>query len=161
MTRNTYIAITFTALLTLCNLLFAEELRQTISFSPADKAKEVNPDTHLVLIFPGKPTLGKSGQIRIYDTTDNRLIDLLDMNIPPGPTDSNKTTPPYTAIPYEYTSGHFTNANTKPGTPSGTALATPNNYQLTIIGGFTDAFHFYPVIIHDTAATIRSAVWLR
>ena len=60
MTRNTHIAITLAALLTLCNLLFAqkEELRQTASRSPADKAKEVNPDTHLVLTFPGKPTLG-------------------------------------------------------------------------------------------------------
>jgi hypothetical protein len=27
-------------------------------------------------------------------------------------------------------------------------------YQLTIIGGFTDAFHFYPVIVRDSIATI-------
>ena len=156
MTRNTHIAITLAALLTLCNLLFAqkEELRQTASRSPADKAKEVNPDTHLVLTFPGKPTLGNSGQIRIYDAADNRMVDVLDLSIPPGPTTSNKTTAPYAAIPYEYVSGRFTNANTNPGTPSGTALATPDNFQLTIIGGFTDAFHFYPVIIHDTVATI-------
>jgi pectin methylesterase-like acyl-CoA thioesterase len=156
MTRNTYIAITLAALFTLCNLLFAqkEELRQTTTFFPADKAKEVNPDTHLVLTFPGKPTLGNSGQIRIYDAADNRMVDVLDLSIAPGPTVGNKTTAPYIAIPYEYVSGRFTNANTKPGTPSGTALATPDNYQLTIIGGFTDAFHFYPVIIHDNAATI-------
>ncbi|MGA2070068.1 MAG: pectinesterase family protein [Sedimentisphaerales bacterium] len=156
MTRNTYIAIKVAALLTLCNLLFAqkEELRQTISCWPADKAKEVNPDTHLVLIFPGKPTLGNSGQIRIYDAADDRLVDVLDMNIPAGPTTSDRTQVSYTTTPYEYVSGRFTNANTKPGTPSGTALATPDNYQLTIIGGFTDAFHFYPVIIHDTVATI-------
>jgi pectin methylesterase-like acyl-CoA thioesterase len=154
MTRNTYIAITLATLLTLCNLLFAEEPRQTVSRNPADKAKEVNPDTHLVLTFPGKPTLGNSGQIRIYDAADNRLVDMLDMNIPAGPTANIKTAAPYTAVPYEYVSGRFTNANTKPGTPSGGAAATPNNYQLTIIGGFTNAFHFYPVIIHDNTATI-------
>jgi len=154
MTRNTYVAVTLATLLTLCNLLFAEELSQTASRTPADKAREVNPDTHLVLTFPGKPALGNSGQVRIYDAADNRLVDVLDLGIPPGPTDSNKTTVPYAAVPYEYVSGRFTNANTKPGTPSGTAVATPDNFQLTIIGGFTDAFHFYPVIIHDTVATI-------
>ena len=41
-----------------------------------------------------------------------------------------------------------------PGTPSGVAVATQATWQLTIIGGFTDAFHFYPVIIHGTVATI-------
>jgi pectinesterase len=129
--------------------------RPTLRF-PADKAKGVNPDTHLVLTFPSEPTLGESGQIRIYDAADDRLVDVLDLSIPPGPTTFVKApaSPPYTPIPYEYVSGHFTNANTKPGTPSGVALPTPDTYQLTIIGGFTDAFHFYPVIIHGDVATI-------
>ncbi len=34
---------------------------------PANHAIRVNPDTHLVLTFSSPPTLGKSGQIRIYD----------------------------------------------------------------------------------------------
>ncbi len=151
-------SIVIAALLVLCNSLFAQKETpgQTVSLFPADKARQVNPDTHLVLTFPSEPTLGKSGQIRIYDAADNRLVDVLDMNIPPGPTTGIKApaTPSYTTIPYEYVPGHFTNANTKPGTPSGTALATPGTYQLTIIGGFTDAFHFYPVIIHGKTATI-------
>jgi pectinesterase len=142
--------IVITTLLILCNLVFA----QTTSLFPADKTKKVNPDTHLVLTFPSEPNLGKSGQIRIYDSADDRLVDVLDLSISAGPTTSDKTTAPYTTIPYEYAPGHFTNANTKPGTPSGTAVATPDNYQLTIIGGFTDAFHFYPVIIHGKTATI-------
>lgn len=122
---------------------------------PADNSVNINPDTHLELTFPSKPVLGNSGQIRIYDATDNRLVDLLDLSIPPGPTVSDPTpSAVYTPVPYEYVSGHFTNANTKPGTPSGGALPTSNQYQLTIIGGFTDAFHFYPVIIHDRTATI-------
>jgi pectinesterase len=123
---------------------------------PVDKVKGVNPDTHLMLTFPSEPILGHSGQIRIYDAADDRLVDLLDLSIPPGPTTFVKApaSPSYTPIPYEYVSGHFTNANTKPGTPSGVALPTPDIYQLTIIGGFTDAFHFYPVIIHGNVATI-------
>ncbi|MBN2181944.1 MAG: immunoglobulin domain-containing protein [Sedimentisphaerales bacterium] len=127
---------------------------KAVMMFPADKAQDVNPDTHLVLTFPSKPTLGKSGKISIYDAADDRLVDILDMSIPPGPTKSNRARVPYTEVPYVYIPGHWTNANTKPGTPSGTALPTPDNYQLTIIGGFTDGFHFYPVIIHDNVATI-------
>ena len=57
-----------------------------------------NPDTHLVLTFPSEPTLGNSGQIRIYDAADDRLVDLLDLSIPPGPTTFVKApaSPPYT-----------------------------------------------------------------
>ena len=122
---------------------------------PADKACNINPDTHLELTFRSVPVLGKAGQIRIYDAADNRLVDLLDLSIPAGPPE---TTPSpnsiYTPVPYEYAAEHFTNANTKPGTPSGAALPATGNYQLTIIGGFTDGFHFYPVIIQGNTATI-------
>lgn len=123
---------------------------------PADNARNVNPDTHLQLTFQRAPVLGSSGQIRIYDAEDNRLVDLLDLSIPPGPTAPTRSPDAtYTPVPYQYVSGHFTNANTKPGTPSGLAAPESGNYQRTIIGGFTDAFHFYPVIIHDETATIH------
>ena len=125
---------------------------------PADKSRNINPDTHLKITFPSSPILGTTGKIRIYDLEDNRLVDQLDMSIPAGPTDSitprSNSKVPYLQVPYKYISGKFTNANTKPGTPSGGALPTPDNYQLTIIGGFTDGFHFYPVIIDNNAATI-------
>lgn len=115
---------------------------KTIVRFPPDKARDVNPDTHLELTFPGAPSLGTTGQIRIYDMADDRLVDLLDLSIPAGPT-TGSTAPraPYIPAPYEYLPGNFTNANTKPGTPSGGALPTPDTYQLTIIGGFTDGFH--------------------
>jgi pectinesterase len=126
-----------------------------ISFYPPDKAVNVNPDTHLKIVFQDTPVLGKWGKIRIYDVADDRLVDLLDLSIPPGPTSPTPSPSAiYTPVRYEYVAGHFTNANTRPGTPSGAALATPDDYQLTIIGGFTDAFHFYPVIIRDRTATI-------
>jgi pectinesterase len=131
--------------------------QQFVSLFPAHLAENINPDTHLVLTFPGEPKLGASGQIRIYDAVDDRLVDLLDLSIPPGPAVGIQIPerPAYSPIPYEYTPGHFTNANTRPGTPSGgVALPNPNTYQLTIIGGFTDGFHFYPVIIHGSTATV-------
>jgi len=122
---------------------------------PADAARDVSPDTHLVLTFPTTPTLGTSGQIRIYDAADNRLVDTLDLSIPPGPTSGvGGPAAPYTPTAYEYTGAHPTNADTIPGTPSGAAVPTSRDYQLTIIGGFSDGFHFYPVIVHDRIATI-------
>jgi len=122
---------------------------------PADAARDVNPDTHLVLTFSSAPTLGTSGQIRVYDAESKTLVDTLDLSIPPGPTTSAPgPTPPYAQTPYQYTSTHPTNADTTPGTPSGGAVPTSRDYQLTIIGGFTDGFHFHPVIIHGNVATI-------
>ena len=122
---------------------------------PANRTMDVNPDTHLKLTFPDRPVIGDRGYIRIYDDADDRLVDVLDLSIPAGPT---KPTPSpdadYTPVPYEYVSGQFNNANTKAGTPSGMALPTPDTYQLTIIGGFTDGFHFHPIIVRDNSAAI-------
>ena len=129
-----------------------------VSYAPANRATGVNPDTHLVITCPGPPALGGSGAVRIYDAADGRLVDTLDLAIPPGPTAGPGALGgrvPYTPAPYEYTPGRrATNAGTKPGTPSGVAEATPATSQLTIVGGFTDAFHFYPVIVRGNAATI-------
>lgn len=123
---------------------------------PAAGAVEVNPDTHLQITFSGPPQLGKSGCIRIYDASNHHLVDTLDLGVPPGPT-APASTPSavYTPVPYAYAAGRSTNANTKPGTPSGAALPNSDRYQLTIIGGFTDAFHFYPVIVCGNTATIH------
>jgi pectinesterase len=124
---------------------------------PVHRSKDVNPDTHLVLIFKAPPTLGSSGQIRVYDAADDRLVDLLDLSIPPGPTeraDAAAQAAPYTSVPYEYPAVRATNATTKPGTPSGVSRRGLSGFQLNIIGGFTDAFHFYPVIVRDNVATI-------
>ena len=146
-----------TALVTACLLVAggrATAQSQVIRF-PAHAARNVNPDTHLVLTFPNAPTLGTSGQIRIYDAADDTLVDTLDLSIPPGPTIGTAgPAPPYTQTPYQYTAVHPTNADTTPGTPSGGAAPTPRDYQLTIIGGFSDGFHFYPVIVQGNIATI-------
>ncbi len=132
-----------------------KEQFENLSFYPAANEKGISPDTHLKITFDTIPVIGNKGKIQVFDCETDSLVDVLDLSIPAGPTE--RVTNPeanYTKIPYEYASGNFTNANTKPGTPSGTALPTPDNYQLTIIGGFTDAFHFYPVIVHENTATI-------
>jgi len=133
------------------------EAQQKPILFPTNKATNVSPDTHLKLIFNGKPILGNSGKIKVYDASNDSLIDVLDLSIPAGPTESvdhKGSPPPYLQTPYEYNQSKHTNANTKPGTPSCGALPNPDTYQLNIIGGFTDAFHFYPVIIHDSVACI-------
>ena len=47
---------------------------------PEDGAMKVNPDTYLKPTFQSHPALGNSGQIRVYDAADNRLVDLLDLS---------------------------------------------------------------------------------
>ena len=132
---------------------------------PANKAQGVNPDVQLKLTFSQRPVIGRSGKVRIYDAANNRLVDQLDLSIPPGPTEratGAALSAPYLAFPYPYERGMVpivpivpTNANTKPGTPSAGAEAAPDTYQLTIIGGFTDGFHFYPIIVNGYTATIQ------
>ncbi len=128
-----------------------------IALYPASGSKNVNPDTHLVLTFSDTPVLGDSGMIRVYDAATHQLVDSLDLSIPAGPIQSRTYGPEcdYIKVPYDYTRTQMpTNRDTRPGTPSGTAEPTPPDYQLTIIGGFTDAFHFHPVIVRDSVATI-------
>lgn len=115
---------------------------------PKNGASGVNPDTHLVLTFPSPPSLGKSGQIRVYDAADHHLVDTLDLSIPAGPDPTHRIAPvPAQAI------------DPNPTTPTTTTPAvrtTPadlHDYQLTTIGGLGD-FHFYPVIVHGNTATI-------
>jgi pectin methylesterase-like acyl-CoA thioesterase len=126
---------------------------------PVDKAQMVNPDVQLKLTFNSPPKPGASGKIRIYDAIDDRLVDTLDMSIPAGPTkavDPAVRAKGYIASPYPYARNYRpTNLDTKPGTPSGGAVPTPADYQLTIIGGFTDGFHFFPITVDGNTATIH------
>ncbi|HZQ20868.1 MAG TPA: pectinesterase family protein [Terriglobales bacterium] len=117
---------------------------------PVNKATRVNPDTHLVLSFSGTPTLGKSGQIRIYDAADHHLVDKLDLRIPAGPDPSHRVANPPSGIPLD------PSIPTSPTTTTPAVRTTPadlHDYQLTTIGGLPN-FHFYPVIIHGNVATI-------
>lgn len=122
---------------------------------PTNQSKGISPDTHLKITFKCKPFVGNEGKIRVFEYETDSLVDMIDLSIPAGPTKPKKNPEAiYTPEPYEYISENFTNANTKPGTPSGLALPTADTFQLTIIGGFTDAFHFYPIINHENTATI-------
>ena len=150
---------TFTTCLLALPLLMACGNRPALQADvyPAPGAKEINPDTHLTLTFKSTPMVGDSGFVRIFDAETDELVDSLDLSVPAGPTESRQYGPDcdYTKVPYDYTRTTVpTNRNTVPGTPSGTAEPTPPDYQLTIIGGFTDAFHFYPILVRDSTATI-------
>lgn len=125
--------------------------------TPVNGEKEVCIDTHLSLSFPCPPVAGDCGMIRIYDLTSGEFVDSLDMSIPAGPEVPRQYGPEcvYTPVPYDYSRIVMpTNRDTRPGTPSGVAEPTLPDYQLNIIGGFTDAFHFYPVIIKGNTAVI-------
>jgi pectin methylesterase-like acyl-CoA thioesterase len=130
-----------------------------VELLPRSGAAGINPDTPLRLVFDAPPVRGARGQVRIYDAADDRLVDTLDLSIPPGPT-ARRTAPraPYLAQAYPYGGPRRTNADTKPGTPTPgvdpAPVAAPGEYQLTIIGGFTEGFHFYPVIVRGNTALI-------
>ena len=135
-------AFTFTAI--------AAAQTSALTRLPVDKATRVNPDTHLVLTFASSPSIGKSGQVRIYDAADHKLVDTLDLSIPGGPDPLHRIpSAPVRAVP----------TGTSAATPTTTtpAIRTEpgdlHNYQLTTIGGLAD-FHFYPVIVHGDTATI-------
>lgn len=126
---------------------------------PRNGSESVNPDVKLKLTFQSVPQIGKSGKIRIFDAADDRLVDTLDLSIPPGPTksvDPAIRAKDYIKSPYSYErTKRATNKDTKPGTGSAGAIDTTNDYQLTIIGGFTDGFHFYPITVEGNTATIH------
>jgi hypothetical protein len=122
-----------------------------VTISPANNAVAVNPDTHFVLTFSNAPTLGQSGQIRIYDAAGHRLVDTLDLSMPAGPDPSRRVAvSAIQGIPLD------PSIPTSPTTTTPAVRITPadlHNYQLTTIGGLEN-FHFYPVIIHGNVATI-------
>lgn len=123
--------------------------------SPAPSAKDVNVDTRLTIRFDSDVTVGNKGKIRIIDADTDICVDSLDLSIPAGPTERTRLPKPLYALrPYVYDQPRQTNRTVKPGTPSGSAAPTTDEYQLNIIGGFTDGFHFYPVITDGKTAEI-------
>jgi len=123
---------------------------------PENGAVDVNVDTHLTLTMSETPVVGKKGLIRIYDKKSGALVDKLDISIPAGPTKPQPKNPhaQYTPVPYSYKVQNITNRNIKAGTPSGVNAWDRSLYQLDIIGGFSEGFHFYPVIIRGNIITI-------
>ena len=123
---------------------------------PFNGAEDVNIDTHLVLTMKEDAVIGNRGRISVYDKKTGKLVDRLDMSIPAGPTESQPANPAaqYTPVPYQYKMQNVTNHNTKAGTPSGVNAWDRSRYQLDIIGGFSDGFHFYPIIAHGKKVTI-------
>jgi hypothetical protein len=49
--------------------------KQVVSRQPAQGAEGVCVDTHLTLTFDDPPTLGTTGTIRIYDASDDKVVD--------------------------------------------------------------------------------------
>jgi pectin methylesterase-like acyl-CoA thioesterase len=143
----------------IASMAVAPDLHAQTRF-PANGSTAVNPDLQLRLTFGGAPIIGKSGFIRVFDTADGKLVDEINMSLPPGPTEratGAALNAPYISSPYPYAElpAGRTNANTRAGTPTAGAEPPPSGYQLSIIGGFTDGFHFYPVIVDGNTAIIQ------
>jgi pectinesterase len=98
-----------------------------VELFPANGAKDVNIDTHLVLTFSSNPTIGSSGNITVSDVATGHVVDTLDLSIPSSPS------------PYG-------NGSTKAN------YTDKTTYQTNIIGGMD--FYFFPVIVRENVATI-------
>ncbi len=126
---------------------------------PENGATLVNADVKLRLTFSEPPKIGTSGKIRIIEAETGKIVDQLDLSIPAGPTkpiDPAVRAKDYIKTPYSYRrTSRATNRDTRPGLGSGGAADTIGDYQLTIIGGFTDGFHFYPITVDGNTATIH------
>lgn len=149
--------ITIGILVTLCNCAFA----QKATFSPSAAESQngnVCVDTHLSVKFSSAPILGNKGWVRIYDAKTDAIVDSLDISKPAGLTESRTygNDCDYLHTGYSYVRNSMaTNRTAKPGTPSHPAAEpTSDEYQLNIIGGFTDGFHFHPIIAKEDRAVI-------
>ena len=146
------IFISMTGIITCMNLM----AQTPVSFYPQENTQDTNIDTHLVIVFDKTVKTGSKGIITVTDKTTRKVIDRIDMSIPAGPIEGQPKNPNavYTPVPYIYKVENVTNRKTRPGTSSGAAKEDKCKYQRTIIGGFSDPFHFYPVICHGNKATI-------
>lgn len=102
---------------------------------PASGARNVNPDTHLILTFAAPPQIGSSGLIRIYNTADNTLVDTLDMSIPASPNPDGRST-----------------AANEAERRAQAAATKMEDFQVNTVGGVD--FHFFPIIVRGNTATI-------
>lgn len=135
----------------------ADVAANVISLYPEKVASDICIDTKLHIAFDQPVEKGTLGKIRIFDNATGMCIDSIDVSIPDGPTEPRTYGPEvtYTKTTYDYARDEMpTNRTVTPGTPSGEAEPTPPDYQLNIIGGFTDGFHFRPVTVNDSTATI-------
>jgi pectinesterase len=123
------ILLLFTLTFVTASLRIATAPPATVVQFPKSRSANVSPDTHLTLTFPQPPAVGRAGEIRVYDLNVGALVDRLDLSIPAGP------------------AGRPARGAAPAGTP-------PPVYQKAVIGGFTEGFHFYPIIVHDRTATI-------
>lgn len=119
-----------------CALLFQGQARaEAPQLMPANGATNVNPDTQFVLTFTSPPTLGNSGLIRVYDASDDSLVDTLDMSIPSSPRPTGRT-PPMTEAERQ----------------AAAAANKMSDFQVNTIAGVD--FHFFPIIVRGNKATI-------
>ena len=121
---------------------------------PQNKAQNVNPDTPLKLTFPATPILGMVGMIRIYDASNDLLVDSLDMSIPPGPKNS-RTPAPYDKMVYKSDPWDPANGYDRSNRPE-VLPPLEDQYQHKYIGGAleSDVYHFYPVLFDENVAII-------
>ncbi len=123
---------------------------------PANLSCDACVDTELILTFDCPPVLTGKGYVKVSDYSSGEVVDFIDFGVPAGPVlPRNCPQADYLKKPYVYESGRATNKNTVAGTPSAGYPRDEEKYQLTIIGGFSDGFHFYPAFTEGNSLHIQ------
>ena len=123
---------------------------------PENNSKDNCIDCELILTFDEIPQISENGFIRVFEYDTDTLVDCIDISIPAGPTAPNKNpSADYIKKPYIYKNEMVTNKNTVAGTPSADYAKSHEKYQLTIIGGFSDGFHFYQICVEGNSVCIQ------
>jgi hypothetical protein len=129
-------------------LLHASATFAQVDVFPMNNAVDVNPDSRLKLVFSSASTLNNQGKIRIYDASNDSVVDELDMSIPAGPRNS-RTPPPYDTFKYSSVPDTVFSVNS-PDTD------TSHVYQKNYVGDMNEssARHFFPVLLDGNTAMI-------
>jgi pectin methylesterase-like acyl-CoA thioesterase len=99
------------------------------AFSPAAGTTKVNTDTVLRVTFDQVPVIGNTGRIRIYDASDNSLVDTIDMGVTPYTRDIGTQTVKYIFYPI------IVSGNTATIYPHAGVLGYGKTYYVTLEQG--------------------------
>lgn len=126
----------------------AQTLKDAPTVFPQNGAANVNTDTYFKLTFKTAPILNNRGKIKVYDASNNSLVDELDLAISPGPKNT-RTPAPYDKFVYPYLPDSLYKVNSPDAD-------TSHTYQVNYIGGNrpVDRYHFFPVLIDSHSVFI-------
>ncbi len=147
-------------IMTILTLASCAKPKSKMHLVPEPMSMNNDPDAHFVIVFEDPvQKIVRKGKIAVYDSNTDNLVDEIDLSIPPYPEEKRQkdVNEHYLTTPYDFSrTRQATNRDTRPGTPSAPEAEDEiGEYQTSIIGGFTDGFHFDPIFVEDSIVVIQ------